>query len=108
MYGLDQNIIKEIQRVFSQNNFVEEAILYGSRAKGNYRNGSDIDLVVAGKNLSTDSIYLLEEQLEALGFLYKFDVQHIATINNTALLKHIREEGILFYKKDNEDQPDEG
>lgn len=108
MYGLDQNIIKEIQRVFSQNNFVEEAILYGSRAKGNYRNGSDIDLVVAGKNLSTDSIYLLEEQLEALGFLYKFDVQHIATINNTALLKHIREEGKLFYKKDNEDQPDEG
>lgn len=44
MYGLDTEDIEAINKVFSKYSEIENAILYGSRAKGNYRNDSDIDL----------------------------------------------------------------
>ena len=51
MYGLKDIHINKIQSVFENYSNIEKAILYGSRAKGNYRNGSDIDLTLVGENL---------------------------------------------------------
>jgi len=48
MYGLKDIHIKKIHAVFSIYSNIEKVILYGSRAKGNYRIGSDIDLVLIG------------------------------------------------------------
>lgn len=47
-FGLNQETISKIQSVFYQFPEIEEAILYGSRAKGNYKEGSDIDLTLKG------------------------------------------------------------
>ena len=55
MYGLNDSHIKKIQSVFANYSAINKVILYGSRAKGNYRNGSDIDLSLVGKDL-TDHI----------------------------------------------------
>ena len=52
MFGLKDLHIKVIQSVFSNYSNVEEAVLYGSRAKGNWRTGSDIDLTLVGEGLS--------------------------------------------------------
>ncbi len=51
MYGLKEKHIKAINSVFSKYPQIEKTILYGSRAKGNYRNGSDIDLTLVGDDL---------------------------------------------------------
>ena len=56
-YGLPQSAIQKINTVLSQYPQVEKAILYGSRAKGNYKNGSDIDLTLHGTALSLNVIY---------------------------------------------------
>ena len=48
-YGLKESYIQQIQFVFAEYPAIEKVILYGSRAKGNYRNGSDIDLTLVGK-----------------------------------------------------------
>ena len=53
MYGISQNALDKIKSVLFSIEGVEQAILYGSRAKGNFKEGSDIDLTVKG-NLTYD------------------------------------------------------
>ena len=50
-YGLSDQVITKIIDVFTKFPEVKEVILYGSRAKGNYKRGSDIDLAIKGKNI---------------------------------------------------------
>jgi predicted nucleotidyltransferase len=52
MFGLDKNVIEQIKNVFDEFPQIEEVLLYGSRAKGNYKPGSDIDLSLKGENLN--------------------------------------------------------
>ncbi|MGE5353661.1 MAG: nucleotidyltransferase domain-containing protein [Syntrophothermus sp.] len=51
-FGLDENIIEQIKSVFASFPEIEGAVLYGSRAKGNFKNGSDIDITLMGENIS--------------------------------------------------------
>ena len=60
MFGLKDIHIKSIQSVFKNHSSVVKAILYGSRAKGNYRNGSDIDLTLTGNNLNLSTLSKIE------------------------------------------------
>jgi predicted nucleotidyltransferase len=87
-------------------NSVEEAVLYGSRAMGNYRKGSDIDLTLKGRNLSISDLFKLENEIDDLMLPYKFDFSIFSHIKNQDLIEHIARNGKLFYKKD-EDKPDE-
>jgi predicted nucleotidyltransferase len=48
IYGLQEKTIQAIRNIFSRFPEVEKVLLYGSRAKGNFRNGSDIDLCMVG------------------------------------------------------------
>lgn len=48
MFGLSQKVIEQIHGVLEQHPQVQEALIYGSRARGNYKPGSDIDLVLCG------------------------------------------------------------
>ncbi|MDR3183270.1 MAG: nucleotidyltransferase domain-containing protein, partial [Planctomycetaceae bacterium] len=54
-YGLSEETIEKINGVLSQHTAVEKAVIYGSRAKGNYKNGSDIDLTLFG-NIAFDEL----------------------------------------------------
>lgn len=51
-FGLTENAIKQINGIFTKHDAVEKVILCGSRAKGNYKNGSDIDLTLCGLELN--------------------------------------------------------
>jgi predicted nucleotidyltransferase len=100
-YGLSKTIIDKICGVFSSFNQVEKAVLYGSRAKGNYKNGSDIDLSLFGKEL-TYSIYAnIVDALDDLLLPYKIDLSVFETIENISLKEHIQRVGIVFYTREN-------
>jgi predicted nucleotidyltransferase len=58
-YGLKDDVVKKIINVFSKYPQIEKAVLYGSRAKGNYKNGSDIDLTLFGENLKFDIVLFI-------------------------------------------------
>lgn len=45
-FGLKEATIKKIWAVFSEYPLVAKVVIYGSRAKGNFKNGSDIDLTL--------------------------------------------------------------
>lgn len=100
MYGLKAHIIEAIQEVLAQYPQVEKAILYGSRAKGNYRNGSDIDLTLFGNSLDLNVLQKIEIALDDLLLPYTLDLSIFHQIQNPELINHIRRVGMVFFEKE--------
>lgn len=98
-YGLKVSTIAAIQSVFKTYPQVEKAILYGSRAKGNYRNGSDIDLVLVGESLTLTDQFRIETELDDLLLPYKIDLALYHQIENEDLIGHIDRVGVVFFEK---------
>ena len=99
-FGLKSHTIQAIRECLAGITHVKEAILYGSRAKGNYRNGSDIDVTLKGKNLTLHDLFQLENDLDDLLLPYRIDLSIYSQINNKALIDHIERVGICFYQKE--------
>ncbi len=74
--------------------------LYGSRAKGNYRDGSDIDLTLMGDALSHAQLNRIETQIDDLLLPYTIDLSLFEHIDNANLIDHIRRVGVVFYARD--------
>jgi uncharacterized protein len=95
-FGLKPSTIERINQVFAHYPEVEQAILYGSRAKGNYRRSSDIDLTLIG-DLSYRQLLHLETAIDDLLLPYKVDLSLQTHIDNPELLAHIQRVGVVFY-----------
>ena len=100
MFGLKDIHIKVIQSVFSNYSNVEEAVLYGSRAKGNWRTGSDIDLTLVGEGLSLSMLLKIENEIDDLLLPYKINLSILDRIEDPDLIEHINRVGAVFYKKE--------
>lgn len=98
-YGLKDNILESIINVFTKNLKVEEVLLYGSRAKGNYKNGSDIDLTLIGKDIDILELNKILLDLDELYLPYSFDISIFEKIENKELINHINRVGITIYKR---------
>ncbi|MCC5930629.1 MAG: nucleotidyltransferase domain-containing protein [Cyclobacteriaceae bacterium] len=98
MFGLQQKDIDALKRCFAQYPEIEQVLLYGSRAMGNYRKGSDIDLTIKG-NLDHRNLLKLETELDDLLLPYKIDLSLYHKIKNPDLAEYIQRVGLLFYKK---------
>ena len=98
-FGLGNSTIKKIEGCLNKNPKIEKAILYGSRAKGNYRNGSDIDLVLIGAQLKFEDLALLENEIDDMLLPYKFDLSIYHQINNDELIEHIKRVGKTFFER---------
>ena len=96
-YGLDATDVEHIKEVFAANPCVQQVILFGSRAIGNYKPGSDIDLALEGASLTFNDLLSLNDELDKLGTLYTFDLQNINSIKDTSVLDHIRRVGRVLY-----------
>lgn len=101
MYGLAAEDVQNIRNAIARVPLISKVILYGSRAKGNYRPGSDIDLTLLGKNLTLkNGVYPLMDALEELNLPYTFDISIYSRIDNDDLLAHIQRVGEVFYRKE--------
>lgn len=87
--GLNAKYIEEILLVLNRNPKIEKVILFGSRAKGNFTQGSDIDLALIGKDLEFNDILEASVELDKLSFPYKFDLVIYDRIEEKSLLRHI-------------------
>ncbi len=102
-FGLKQNQINAINSIFKEYNAIEMVIIYGSRAKGTYKPGSDIDLVVEGNNLTFSELMSVENKLDDLLLPYKIDLSKKSSISSEELLAHIQRVGKVFYEKNDQD-----
>ena len=97
-FGLKKEDIEAIISILKTKEDVEQAILFGSRAKGNYKAGSDVDIALKGENINSDTItqirYLLNEETI---MPYKFDVFNYNTISNKALVDYINRVGKILF-----------
>lgn len=98
-FGLPLHAVEKLCAVFHACPQVERVILYGSRAKGNYRVGSDIDLTVEGKGLSLAQLLAMESQIDELLLPWMVDLSLKDRIDNPALLDHIARVGLPFYER---------
>ncbi len=102
--GLTKRDIDRIKAVFSKYKQIEKVLIYGSRAKGNYKPASDIDLTLIGKNIDLSLQLKIEFDLDDLMLPYKFDISIYDKITNPEFIDHIIRVGKEFYKrKSNED-----
>jgi hypoxanthine-DNA glycosylase len=99
-FGLKKEQIDDIKFIFSQHPNIEKAILFGSRAKGNYRPGSDIDFALTGKNLTLRELFSVGNELESLPLPISFDLILYQGVKDIHVIEHINRVGVLFYKKE--------
>lgn len=100
-FGLSSIYINKINSVFHQYSNIDEVIIFGSRAKGNYRDNSDIDLVIKGQALNLSILQEIENKLEELYIPNFIDLIIFDKIDNPELIDHINRTGKQFYRKGN-------
>lgn len=100
-FGLKETTIQKICEVLARYPQVQKAILYGSRAKGNYKEGSDIDLVLVGdEELNERVLARIDTEIDDLLLPYMIDLSILSHITDPDVLDHIRRVGVVFYRRD--------
>lgn len=97
--GLTPEIFDKMRAVFQNYTEIDSVVLYGSRAMGNFKKASDIDISLKGSKIDSTLQNKIEFDLDDLMLPYKFDVSHYNSITNPEFLKHINEVGSEIYKK---------
>ena len=98
-HGLPAATVAGIHEVFARYPEVERVVLYGSRAKGNFKPGSDIDLTLSGNGLDERILGRIDDALDDLLLPYQFDLSIMTKITHADLLEHIQRVGVVFYEK---------
>lgn len=98
-YGILEEDISKIISILNNNSKTKKIILFGSRAKGNFDPGSDIDIAWFGDGLNFDDKIQAGLAYEDLFLPYKLDLVVYRQIKEPALKEHIDRVGILLYEK---------
>lgn len=93
-YGIKEQVLEEIKQLAKQYG-IQQVILFGSRARGDYWERSDIDLAVKGGKVELFSIAVDEET----STLLKYDIVNLDGSVQRELLESIDKEGIIIYEK---------
>jgi len=94
-FGLKEEIIKAINDVFLSYPQIEKAVVFGSRAKGTFRDGSDIDICLFG-NIDFVLLQNIEISLDSLNLPYTIDLVVYENIQNKELKEHVDRVGIVL------------
>lgn len=99
-FGLSEKSYNLILKTLQNFSEIEKAIIFGSRAMGNYKKGSDIDLAIKGKNVNFDTVLKLHSLLDQeLPLPYFFDIVDYNDLENKNLKEHIEKFGIVFFER---------
>jgi predicted nucleotidyltransferase len=90
------DLAAELNAVFSRFSKVKKVVIYGSRAKGTFRIGSDIDLVLVGELLTSSHLLKIENELDDLLLPFKIALSLLYQIENSDLVDHIQRCGKRF------------
>ena len=99
-FGLSDFVLNAFQLVFENYPELSEVIIYGSRAKGNYREGSDIDLTLKGEFLNNSILNKITSDLDEINHPYLIDLSIYENLKSESLKEHINRVGQIFYKRE--------
>ena len=99
-YGLKEYEMKTIIEYLSKYSEIEEAVLFGSRAIGLYKKGSDIDIAIKGIKVTPFIAAALKSELEEETVIpYFFDIVSYPQLRHHEFIQHIDSHGIIIYKR---------
>lgn len=98
-FGLSETLLDSVVKVISGNKLVDKILVFGSRAKGNYKKGSDIDLAIFGENLDFKALLKIKADVSELNVPNSIDIVHFDQIKNRELQEHILRVGITIFEK---------
>ncbi len=99
-HGLLQRDIDEILQALRRFPEIDEAIVFGSRAKGKYKPGSDVDIAIKGKEITHSCVSSLSFILNEESLLpYFFDIVHYEGTTERDLVQHIDRFGKILYRR---------
>jgi uncharacterized protein len=98
-FGLPDDVLPRLLAVLSNNRKVKQITLFGSRAKGNSRDGSDIDLCLDGDALSQKDLAELDASIDDLLLPWKVDIAVRQQIDNPELIAHIERVGVMLFSR---------
>lgn len=96
-FGLAPGVVAQLRDQLARTRHLQRAVVFGSRAKGNYRHGSDIDIALFGPALTEADLTALEVRIDDLLLPYQIDLCQVESVENTALLAHIERVGQQLY-----------
>jgi predicted nucleotidyltransferase len=97
-FGLKKGDLNVIIDAIRRSDTISKAVIFGSRAKGNYKSGSDIDIVIWSQNRH-EVLQLSSLLNEEAPLPYKFDILDYNLIHNQELKEHINRRGIVIFEK---------
>jgi uncharacterized protein len=97
-YGLSENTINKLKSVFGSFSEIEKVILFGSRADGTFKEGSDIDFAIVGK-VDYNLHLRISMAIDELNLPYKIDILNYLNINEKILKEQIDLMGLEFFEK---------
>ena len=98
-FGLSSRDLETISKIFSKYSEVKSVVLFGSRALGNYKNSSDIDLVILDENISSSTFSKIKNDLEESTLPYFVDLIMYSNITEPNLINQIQKTGIKFWER---------
>lgn len=98
-YGLKEEDLAHIIMVIKMFPEIDKAVIFGSRAKGTNKNGSDVDLAILGEKITFDTIAKLHSLLEDQSPMpYLFDIIDYTHLKHGELKRHIERAGKTIYE----------
>lgn len=101
-FGLTENHRKIINEIFDKYPQVKKVLVYGSRAKGNYREGSDIDMtIVEDEKIPFDVFLKIVNDFDDSMLPFLVDISVFSDLTNPDLKEHITRLGKVIYERKN-------
>ena len=99
-FGLKDSEINALRETLASIPEVEEAIIYGSRARGTNKAFSDIDITLKGNNLTYLQLALLDAKIDDLNLPYSVDISLFSMLRNADLIESIEREGKVLFRNE--------
>lgn len=96
-HGLSSPVVTQLCAVFEKYSDICTVYLFGSRAKGSFRDGSDIDLAVVAPQMTAETFNTLWNEIDGLPIVFKVDCLHFEQLTNAVLKQKIKAEGVVFF-----------
>ena len=98
-HGLSKRTLNQIREILSHYPEVEQALLFGSRAKGSFKKGSDIDVALIGQFLNLKLMNQISNEIDDSDLPYTIDLSIFHQISNPDLREHVQRVGVVIYRK---------
>lgn len=98
-FGLTERDMATINAIFSRYPEIGRVLIFGSRAKGNYHAGSDIDLAIMDGAVNPATLSSLQEAFNESSLPYRVDLAHYPKLTRKEFIEHIDRVGVVFYEK---------